>query len=132
MSKPTIKFLTSPEIIFDGADAYCQIEIDIGGDYTIDFSVSTIEAYDGAGWVHAPTLTSQIGDGTKRATICWKMQAATKYAQLNAWIVNSNGEESGWAITEMHSYPPEGVDPTILAIGVVSIAVVAIMIENIT
>ena len=105
MSTPTVTFLTTPHIIFDGAMASCEVQINAGDVNGLEYNRCTLEAHDGVEWVNG--LIYQIGAQTSHAIIAWPMAAEGVVTQLLLMLVNTRGEASEWIFSDEITYPPE-------------------------
>lgn len=106
---PIVTYTRFPEIWFEGTKAFCEVKIDVGTGNTVDPSLSTIELYDGVGWVDVPLAMAQISSSASVQTVIleWTMRGNTDRAVCNCWIASSCGTTTTWISTDYYKYPIE-------------------------
>ena len=102
---PTVTFLDSPEITFDGTTAHCRVEIDAGAGQVLDVAVISIDGWNGATWVN---LYAQLDYNTQTQTVdlTWEMVETTGDARCLVHTTNDCGTSSGWVSTAYYTYSP--------------------------
>ena len=100
---PTVTFLDSPEITFEGTTAHCRVEIDAGAGQVLDVALMSVDGWNGANWVNLYTQLD-YNTQTQIVDLTWEMVETTEYAHCLIFATNDCGMTYGWVSTAYYSY----------------------------